>query len=155
MALLTGAFPIRNEKLKDCWASAVAKNRTINARHSTAGMTLRNAVDCLYIFGSTNDSKCLNLSGDIHIYLGDITILRNISKLVQWLLTISTKFRFYPMYYQKASIQPRVKEHVLGNPEATIESCFVTGKCSILVQKVFKKCSKPDETLVQNNLKRR
>ena len=36
------------------------------------------------------------------------------------------------MYYQKASIQPRVKEHVLGTPEATIESCFVTGKCSIL-----------------------
>ena len=39
---------------------------------SAAGMFLRNAVSSLQIFGSTNDSKCPNISGDIRIYIGEI-----------------------------------------------------------------------------------
>ena len=44
------------------------------------------------------------------------------------------------------SIQSWVKERVLGTPEATVQSCFITQKCSITHSSV--------ETLVQKNLKR-
>lgn len=73
-SLLTFIFEMINYcwELKDFCASPAARNRRVNARRSAAGMALRNAVSCLQNFGLTNDSKCLNLSGDICIYLGEI-----------------------------------------------------------------------------------
>ena len=57
MTLRTTDFPTRNQKLRDCCAYPVAKNRRVNVRHSAAGMVMWNAVSCLRIFGFISDSK--------------------------------------------------------------------------------------------------
>ena len=62
-----------------------------------AGMALRNAVSSLQIFGFTNDIKCLNLSGDIRIYLGEIrhnNYINDINKIQILSLYITKKFPF-------------------------------------------------------------